>query len=181
MCKYGAGGAGGGVVSEVSAEKLWSGHEGSDVLAVCKVLEDSVEVSEVADRVRVNCSDDLEMSMELHDVTQEDGGLYRCNFSTDTGEQTTRVILLTIIPVPGQNKLTLTSKHNTQSSLSETHHPLPAAIQLETRDKGVATHPYQYPATTELFLAAVLNKKFLIKLLSSESCLPNPVLLNDWL
>ncbi|XP_072513476.1 CD226 antigen isoform X2 [Salminus brasiliensis] len=87
-----------GAVREVSIEKLWSEQEGSSLLGVCKAQEGGVEVSDFGDRVRVNCSDDLEMSAQLNSVVEEDVGLYRCNFSTDTGVQTTSIIRLTTIP-----------------------------------------------------------------------------------
>ncbi|KAL7840860.1 hypothetical protein AOLI_G00261830 [Acnodon oligacanthus] len=90
-----------GAVSEVSVEKLWSGQEGGTVLAMCKALADGVEVIEYADRIEVNCTDDLEMSVHLNDVMEKDGGLYRCNFSMDTGTQDTSLIVLTTIPNRG--------------------------------------------------------------------------------
>ncbi|KAI4902318.1 hypothetical protein NFI96_016187 [Prochilodus magdalenae] len=87
-----------GAVSEVSVEKLQSGQEGDTLLGVCKVLADSVEVTEFVNRITVNCSDDLQMSVHLNGVTEDDRGLYRCNFSMDTGTQTTSIILLTTLP-----------------------------------------------------------------------------------
>ncbi|XP_036414758.1 CD226 antigen isoform X2 [Colossoma macropomum] len=94
-----------GAVSEVSIEKLWSGQEGSTVLAVCKALADNVGVTEFADRIGVNCTDDLEMSVHLNDVMEKDGGLYRCNFSMATGTQDTSLIVLTTIPNRGLRNL----------------------------------------------------------------------------
>ncbi|XP_049341426.1 CD226 antigen isoform X1 [Astyanax mexicanus] len=94
-CKYN--GAHAGAVSEVTVEKLWSDQQGSTLLGVCKEQEGSVEVSDFEDRVRVNCSSDLELSVQLSSVVKEDGGLYRCNFTTDTGVQTTSIIQLTTI------------------------------------------------------------------------------------
>lgn len=43
------------------------------------------------------CTDDLDVSVQLAGVAQRDGGLYRCNFSTDGGVHSTTV-LLTVAP-----------------------------------------------------------------------------------
>ncbi|XP_066497813.1 CD226 antigen isoform X2 [Hoplias malabaricus] len=83
-------------VTGVSLEKLWSELEGSRVLAECKTLHGRVEVTDMTDRVRANCSEELEMIVRMDRLRNEDAGIYRCNFSTDTGVQYTTFRLHTI-------------------------------------------------------------------------------------
>uniref|UniRef100_A0A9J8BYZ9 CD226 molecule n=2 Tax=Cyprinus carpio TaxID=7962 RepID=A0A9J8BYZ9_CYPCA len=58
--------------------------------------EDDVELSEFNSRGRLNCSDAMEVSLHLTNIIKEDGGLYRCNFSTDAGVQSTTILLTTL-------------------------------------------------------------------------------------
>lgn len=39
------------------------------------------------------CTDDLDVSLQLAGVAQQDGGFYRCTFSTDAGVHSTTVLL----------------------------------------------------------------------------------------
>ncbi|XP_076868971.1 CD226 antigen isoform X2 [Brachyhypopomus gauderio] len=94
-------------VNEVTVEKL-KGTEGGgvagEVLAVCRVLQGAIESQEFTNRGKVECSDHLNVSLHLLHVSQQDGGVYRCNFSTDAGSHTTTV-LLRIHPTQGSSDL----------------------------------------------------------------------------
>lgn len=73
----------GGTVYEVSVERMEGVDGGSRVLAVCK--QDGVEIRDYLHRGNVNCSDEMEMQLHLNNVSQDDGGIYRCSFRTDAG------------------------------------------------------------------------------------------------
>lgn len=88
------------VVYEVSVERIGGVDGGSRLLGVCKQNGDGVELSEYSVRREiVNCSDEMELKLRLNNVSEDDGGMYRCNFSTDTGFSS-RLILLTMFPGP---------------------------------------------------------------------------------
>lgn len=67
------------------------------IIGVCKKVEGGLVGEDYSDRGRVSCTDSLDVSLHLTGVVQEDGGFYRCTFSTDAGVQTTTV-LLTVPP-----------------------------------------------------------------------------------
>uniref|UniRef100_A0A8C2ILV3 CD226 molecule n=1 Tax=Cyprinus carpio TaxID=7962 RepID=A0A8C2ILV3_CYPCA len=85
-----------GEVYQVSIEKLDAEVGISNIIATCRMLEDDVELSEFNSRGRLNCSDAMEVSLHLTNIIKEDGGLYRCNFSTDAGVQSTTILLTTL-------------------------------------------------------------------------------------
>lgn len=95
-----------GEVYQVSIEKLDAEVGGSNIIATCQMLEDGVELSEFNNRGRLNCSDAMEVSLHLTNIVKEDGGLYRCNFSTDAGVQST-TILLTTLHAQGRTRVEL--------------------------------------------------------------------------
>lgn len=95
-----------GEVYQVSIEKLDAEVGSSNIIATCQMLEDGVELSEFNSRGQLNCSEALEVSLHLTNIVKEDGGLYRCNFSTDAGVQST-TILLTTLPVQGRTVVEL--------------------------------------------------------------------------
>ncbi len=95
-----------GDVYQVSIEKLDAEVGSSNIIATCQMLEDGVELSEFKSRGQLNCSDALEVSLHLTNIVKEDGGLYRCNFSTDAGVQST-TILLTTLPAQGRTGVEL--------------------------------------------------------------------------
>lgn len=80
-------------------EKMEGADGGSSLLAVCKQNADGVELSEYLHRGNVNCSDKMEMKLHLNNVSQDDSGIYRCNFSTDAGFSSS-LILLTMFSSP---------------------------------------------------------------------------------
>lgn len=67
------------------------------VIGVCKKVGGLVEVGlvgeEYSDRGRLSCTDTLDVSLRLTGVVQQDGGLYRCTFSTEAGVQASTVLL----------------------------------------------------------------------------------------
>ncbi|XP_070842051.1 CD226 antigen isoform X2 [Chaetodon trifascialis] len=69
------------------------------IIGVCKKVEGGLVNEDYSDRGRVSCTDSLDVSLHLTGVVQEDGGFYRCTFSTDAGVQTTTVQLT--VPPPG--------------------------------------------------------------------------------
>uniref|UniRef100_A0A3Q3IEH6 Ig-like domain-containing protein n=1 Tax=Monopterus albus TaxID=43700 RepID=A0A3Q3IEH6_MONAL len=89
-----------GSVSQALMKKMPQG-QGWNTIGVCK-KEGGNPVSEnYSDRGRVVCADSLDVSLQLTAVMQEDGGYYRCIFTTDVGEQTTTVLLTVLISVGG--------------------------------------------------------------------------------
>uniref|UniRef100_A0A8C1YS63 CD226 molecule n=1 Tax=Cyprinus carpio TaxID=7962 RepID=A0A8C1YS63_CYPCA len=76
--------------------KLDTEMGGSNIIATCQTLEDGVELSEFNSRGLLNCSDAMEVSLHLTNIVKEDGGLYRCNFSTDAGVRSTTILLTTL-------------------------------------------------------------------------------------
>ncbi len=95
-----------GDVYQVSIEKLDAEVGSSNIIATCQMLDDGVKLSEFNSRGQLNCSDALEVSLHLTNIVKEDGGLYRCNFSTDAGVQST-TILLTTLPAQGRTGVEL--------------------------------------------------------------------------
>lgn len=93
-----------GEVLQVSIEKLNAEEGSSNIIATCQMLSEGVELNEFDSRGRVNCSDAMEVSLHLTNIIKEDGGLYRCNFSTDAGVQSTTV-LLTTLPAQGRTRM----------------------------------------------------------------------------
>ncbi|XP_052398261.1 CD226 antigen-like isoform X1 [Carassius gibelio] len=85
-----------GEVYQVSIEKLDAELGSSNIIATCQMLGHDVELSEFNSRARLNCSDAMEVSLHLTNIIKEDGGLYRCNFSTDAGVQSTTILLTTL-------------------------------------------------------------------------------------
>lgn len=86
-----------GTVHQVILERIpqpWG------IIGVCKKVEGGLVSEDYSDRGRVSCADNLDISLHLTGVVQEDEGFYRCTFSTDAGLQTTTV-LLTVPPSGG--------------------------------------------------------------------------------
>ncbi|CAB1340861.1 unnamed protein product, partial [Coregonus sp. 'balchen'] len=89
-----------GTVYEVTVEKLGHGSaSGVGIMAVCRLENGGLFRVDYTHRGIVNCSDRLDTSLQLNDVGEEDGGLYRCLFNTDAGVQTTTVLLTVLSPV----------------------------------------------------------------------------------
>ncbi|XP_038583073.1 CD226 antigen isoform X2 [Micropterus salmoides] len=70
------------------------------IIGVCKKVEGGLVNEDYSDRGWVSCTDSLDVSLHLTGVVLEDGGFYRCTFSTDEGVQTTTV-KLTVTPPGG--------------------------------------------------------------------------------
>ncbi|XP_063768749.1 CD226 antigen isoform X2 [Eleginops maclovinus] len=87
-----------GTVYQVVLERSPPGRL-SDIIGVCKRVEGRLLREDYSDRGQVSCEDSLDISLHLTGVEPEDGGFYRCNFSTDTGVRTTTVLLT--VPPPG--------------------------------------------------------------------------------
>lgn len=87
-----------GTVYQVILEKMPLGHPWA-IIGVCKKVEGGLVGEDYSDRGWVSCEDSLDVSLHLTGVVQEDGGFYRCTFSTDAGVQTTTVLLT--VPPPG--------------------------------------------------------------------------------
>lgn len=85
-----------GEVYHVSIEKLGAEDGSSTILATCEMQNDGVELLEHSSRGTLNCSDAMEVSLHLTSLVEDDGGLYRCNFTTDGGVQSTTVLLTTL-------------------------------------------------------------------------------------
>ncbi|XP_059380500.1 CD226 antigen isoform X1 [Carassius carassius] len=83
-------------VYQVSIEKLDTEVGGSNIIATCQVLEHGVELTEFNSRGLLNCSDAMEVSLHITNIVKEDGGLYRCNFSTNAGVRSTTILLTTL-------------------------------------------------------------------------------------
>ncbi|XP_022600027.1 CD226 antigen isoform X1 [Seriola dumerili] len=68
------------------------------IIGVCKKVEMGLVSEDYSDRGTVSCADSLDVSLHLTGVVLDDGGFYRCTFSTDVGVQTTTVLLSVAIP-----------------------------------------------------------------------------------
>ncbi|XP_046689551.1 CD226 antigen isoform X2 [Silurus meridionalis] len=88
-----------GIVYEVSVEKMEGADGGSSLLAVCKQDADGVKLIEYLPSGNLNCSDEMELKLRLNNVSQDDGGMYRCNFSTDAGISS-NLVMLVMFPSP---------------------------------------------------------------------------------
>ncbi|XP_055038939.2 CD226 antigen isoform X1 [Misgurnus anguillicaudatus] len=84
-----------GEVYQVSLEKVDPKDGSSNIIATCQMLNDGVELKEFSSEGRVNCTDAMEFSLQLTSIIEDDGGFYRCNFTTDAGVQSTTVLLTT--------------------------------------------------------------------------------------
>lgn len=87
-----------GTIYQVIFEKMPHGQPWG-IIGVCKKVEGGLVGEDYSDRGRVSCADSLDVSLHLTGVVQEDGGFYRCTFSTDAGVRTTTVLLT--VPPPG--------------------------------------------------------------------------------
>ncbi|XP_075906536.1 CD226 antigen isoform X3 [Nelusetta ayraudi] len=88
----------GGTVHAVTVEKMAGGEPWSLVGECRRAKRPPPPGGE--ERLGLLCTDDLDVSVQLAGVAQRDGGLYRCNFSTDGGVHSTTV-LLTVVPAGG--------------------------------------------------------------------------------
>uniref|UniRef100_A0A4W5JH86 CD226 molecule n=1 Tax=Hucho hucho TaxID=62062 RepID=A0A4W5JH86_9TELE len=89
-----------GTVYEVTIEKLDHGSaSGMRIMAKCRLENGGLFGVNYTHRGIVNCSNRLDTRLQLNDVGEEDGGLYRCLFNTDAGVQTTTVLLTVLSPV----------------------------------------------------------------------------------
>ncbi|XP_029003616.1 CD226 antigen isoform X4 [Betta splendens] len=86
-----------GTVYQVILERLPHGQRGT-ITGVCKHAEGNLVREDYSSRGTVNCASSLDLTLHLSNVTQEDGGFYRCRFSTDAGEQVTTVLLSVLTP-----------------------------------------------------------------------------------
>lgn len=80
------------IMEKMVHEQPWS------IIGVCKKVEGGLVGEDYSDRGRISCADSLEVSLHLVYVGQEDGGFYRCTFSTDAGTQTTTLTLTVTAP-----------------------------------------------------------------------------------
>ncbi|XP_056593818.1 CD226 antigen isoform X1 [Triplophysa dalaica] len=85
-----------GEVYHVSIEKLGPEDGRSTIIATCQMHDEGMEMKEFSSRGSLNCSDAMLVSLHLTNIIEEDGGLYRCNFTTDAGVQSTTVLLTTL-------------------------------------------------------------------------------------
>lgn len=81
-----------GTVHQVNLERMPHGQPWI-IIGVCKKVGGGLVSEDYSDRGLVTCVSSLDVSLHLTHVEQEDGGFYRCRFSTDAGEQTTTVQL----------------------------------------------------------------------------------------
>ncbi|XP_078136795.1 CD226 antigen isoform X2 [Sander vitreus] len=88
-----------GTIYQVILEKMPHGQPWG-IIGVCKKVEGGLVGEDYSDRGRVSCADSLDVSLHLTGVVQEDGGFYRCTFSTDAGVRTTTVLLT--VPPPDE-------------------------------------------------------------------------------
>ncbi|XP_051910181.1 CD226 antigen [Hippocampus zosterae] len=63
------------------------------IIGICKRVEGGVLIEDYSERGLVSCERSMDVSLQLTPVAQEDGGLYRCSFSTDAGLQTNTVLV----------------------------------------------------------------------------------------
>lgn len=85
-----------GTVDQVFLEKMPHGQTWS-IIGQCEKVKRDLLTEDYRDVHGLRCTDTLDMSLQLTSVGQQDGGFYRCTFSTDAGLQTTTV-LLTVSP-----------------------------------------------------------------------------------
>lgn len=85
-----------GEVYQVSLEKVDPEDGSSNIIATCQRLDDDVELKEFSSEGIVNCSDAMEVSLHLTSIIKDDGGFYRCNFTTNVSVQSTTVLLTTL-------------------------------------------------------------------------------------
>lgn len=83
-----------GTVDQVLLEKMPHGQTWS-IIGECE--KHDLLTKDYRDVPGLRCTDTLDVSLQLTSVGQQDGGFYRCTFSTDAGLQTTTV-LLTVSP-----------------------------------------------------------------------------------
>ncbi|XP_067433992.1 CD226 antigen isoform X3 [Thunnus thynnus] len=93
-----------GTVNQVIVERMAHGQPWG-IIGVCKKVEGGLVSEDYSDRGRISCADSLDVSLHLTGVVQEDGGFYRCTFSTDVGMQTTTMLLT--VPPPGYFSLSM--------------------------------------------------------------------------
>lgn len=77
-------------VHAVTVEKMVHGEPWS-LVGKCDRAEPPPPGGEVRGLL---CTDDLDVSLQLAGVAQQDGGFYRCTFSTDAGVHSTTVLLI---------------------------------------------------------------------------------------
>ncbi|XP_061523081.1 CD226 antigen isoform X2 [Phycodurus eques] len=70
------------------------------IIGICKRVEGGVLMEDYSERGRIICEQSLDVNLQLTPVVQEDGGLYRCSFSTDVGLQT-NTVMVTVPPSGG--------------------------------------------------------------------------------
>ncbi|KAM7390564.1 hypothetical protein PAMA_008638 [Pampus argenteus] len=85
-----------GTVYHVDVERMVTGQPWG-IIGACEKVDGYLVGEDLSDRGRISCADRMHVSLHLTGVEEEDGGLYRCSFSTDAGVQTTTV-LLTVLP-----------------------------------------------------------------------------------
>ncbi|TRY55774.1 hypothetical protein DNTS_008489 [Danionella cerebrum] len=66
-----------GEVYQVSIEKVDTMEGVGNIIATCQLLEGAVELQNFSSRGRVNCSEAMELRLQLTSIAREDGGLYR--------------------------------------------------------------------------------------------------------
>ncbi|KAM6970925.1 CD226 antigen isoform 1-T1 [Tautogolabrus adspersus] len=93
-----------GTVYQVILEKKPHSQPWS-IIGVCKKVDGGLVGEDYSDSGEVSCADSLDVSLHLTGVVPEDSGFYRCTFSTDTGVQTTTVLLT--VPPPGGFSLSM--------------------------------------------------------------------------
>ncbi|XP_066545406.1 CD226 antigen isoform X2 [Amia ocellicauda] len=80
-----------GTVYHVAFEKI--GEKSKDTIVFCNFSDAIYIGSDYKNRILFDCSSALHASILITNITEEDGGIYQCHFSTETGNQTTTVSL----------------------------------------------------------------------------------------
>ncbi|XP_077410092.1 CD226 antigen [Vanacampus margaritifer] len=70
------------------------------IIGICKLVEGGVLIEDYSERGQLSCEQNLDVSLQLGPVAREDGGMYRCSFSTDAGLQT-NTVMVTVSPSGG--------------------------------------------------------------------------------
>uniref|UniRef100_W5M748 CD226 molecule n=1 Tax=Lepisosteus oculatus TaxID=7918 RepID=W5M748_LEPOC len=79
-----------GTVHQVTFEKL--GEKSKDTIALCNFSDGNFTGSDYKQRILLNCSS-IQASLLIMNITDKDGGIYRCRLRTNSGNQTTTLSL----------------------------------------------------------------------------------------
>lgn len=79
-------------VYQVIMERLVSDQSWA-IIGVCKTVEAALLSEDYSERGTISCDHSLDVSLQLLHVQQEDSGVYRCTFHTETGVHSTTMTL----------------------------------------------------------------------------------------